>query len=150
MRQLYRGVFGGEVENFKGFDAIPEGIYDCIIERAELKTSKAGKKYVSYSFKVVSPESKGRLIFDGLYWSSEGAVNVAKGKLASMGLTKEDRQVIDESNMVQAIMKVKEGKQYKVKVGVVDDESYGPKNVVKSFSIGNTDPFSKPTVNPFK
>lgn len=149
MRMLYTGIFGGEVEN-KGFEAIPEGTYDCIIERAEMKTSKAGKKYLSYSFKVVGPECKGRLIFDGLYWSSEGAINVAKGKMASMGISKEDRMIIDESNMVQAINAAKEGKQYKVKVGVVEDETYGPKNVVKSFSLGSSNPFSKPSANPFK
>ena len=134
------GIFGGKVEKSE-FAVLAAGTYTCIIERAEIKTGKPklgkpiGNKYLSYSFKVVEGEGKGRLIFDGMYWSSEGALNITRGRLGDIGISDADRDIIDETNIVSAINAAKEGKQYKVKVGVIEDETYGPKNTVKSFSI---------------
>lgn len=54
----------GEVdEEAAEFQPLPAGVYNCIVENAEYKTSSTGNLMIGWVFKVIDPEHEGRLFF---------------------------------------------------------------------------------------
>ena len=47
-----------------GFEPLPAGIYECIIEQTNFKKSKAGNPMIEWRFKVIDPEFEDRLLFN--------------------------------------------------------------------------------------
>jgi hypothetical protein len=50
-------------EDMPVFEALPPGVYNCIVENAEFSTSSKGNPMITWVFKVVDPEYVGRLLF---------------------------------------------------------------------------------------
>ena len=50
-------------ENSGGFEAMPKGDYECIVDDVEYGKSKAGSPMITWKFKVVSPEFANRVLF---------------------------------------------------------------------------------------
>ena len=47
------------------FDILPDGVYSCYIDKAEIKTSEnSGNKYINVMFKVFSGDKTGRVFFN--------------------------------------------------------------------------------------
>lgn len=67
------------VEEDKGFEVIPKGTYDAVVDELDFGDSKAGNPMVTVKYSIVSPEYENRVIFD--YW-------VLKGKGEDFGLGK--------------------------------------------------------------
>lgn len=67
------------VEEDKGFEIIPKGDYEAIVDEQEFGESKAGNPMVTTKYKIVAGEFENRVIFD--YW-------VLQGKGAEFGLAK--------------------------------------------------------------
>lgn len=54
------------------FKALPDGTYDCVVDRVEVRQTSAGDDMLSISYKVSDGKYAGRLIFENLnLWHSE-------------------------------------------------------------------------------
>jgi len=67
------------VEESKGFEVIPKGTYDAVVDELDFAESKAGNPMITVKYAIVSPEYEKRVIFD--YW-------VLSGKGGEFGLGK--------------------------------------------------------------
>lgn len=129
---MVAGIFDGPVEN--NYKPIPEGIYNGYISKLEMRTSKAGNAYLNLEFSF--PEINNRKQWDRLMWHNEACANVMKGKLESIGFTREERKQLDPDDaqcLISAVRAVSEGVQYEVKIGFDKDGN----NVIKYFSNPN-------------
>lgn len=50
-------------ETKTGFEALPAGVYDCIVENTEFGPSNNGNPMITWTFKVVDEQYKNRLLF---------------------------------------------------------------------------------------
>lgn len=124
---MVAGVFGGPVEN--SYKPIPEGVYTGYVTKLEIRTSKAGNDYLNLEFTL----ENNRKVWDRLMWHNEACINVMKGKLESLGFTREERHQLDPDQhqpLIAAVNFMTEGKVYEIKVGFDKDGN----NVVKYFS----------------
>ena len=56
------------------FQPIPEGTYQCVIDRVEVRKTAAGDNMLSITNKITGPNHAGRLLFDNLnLWHSNSA-----------------------------------------------------------------------------
>jgi hypothetical protein len=67
------------VEESKGFEVIPKGTYDAIVDELEFGESKAGNPMITVKYSLTDPEFEKRVLFD--YW-------VLSGKGAEFGQAK--------------------------------------------------------------
>ncbi len=51
-------------EEGPGFEAMPPGVYNCIVENAEFGPSSKGNPMITWVFKVIDPQYEGRLLFN--------------------------------------------------------------------------------------
>jgi hypothetical protein len=58
------------VEENKGFEIIPKGTYDAIVDELDFGESKAGNPMVTVKYSLTGPEYENRVLFD--YWVLEG------------------------------------------------------------------------------
>lgn len=68
-----------DVQEDSGFELLPKGNYNCIVDSLEFTESSSGNPMIAAQFKVVDGEYEGRVLFD--YW-------VLGGKGAEFGLGK--------------------------------------------------------------
>lgn len=67
------------VEDVKGFEVMPKGTYDAVVDELDFGESKKGNPMITIKYAITSPEYENRVIFD--YW-------VLSGKGAEFGLAK--------------------------------------------------------------
>ena len=84
------GEIGGDLDNFTldlegvdensgGFEALPAGIYDCIVEETEFGASSKGNPMITWKFKVIDEAYKNRLFFYHTVLNTEiGIANLKK------------------------------------------------------------------------
>lgn len=53
----------GVSEEMPEFEALPPGVYDCIVENAEFKVSQSGNPMIAWQFRCIDPEYENRLLF---------------------------------------------------------------------------------------
>lgn len=127
------GIFEGDIEKGE-YELIKEGEYEAIISDVVCETSKAGNDYIKLAFRLAS----NRLVFDNIVWSTEKALNVAKGKLEALGFTRDERKELpDDGGALQVAIfdKVKDNK-YMINVGIKEAEGeYKAKNIVKGIKV---------------
>lgn len=70
----------GVEENAGGFEVLPKGKYDAVVDELEFGESKAGNPMITVKYAITTPEYENRIIFD--YWVLGG------GKAAEFGLAK--------------------------------------------------------------
>lgn len=117
-------------------EPVPAGVYQVVIDGAELKTTKAGTgQYINLKLKIQGGQFSNRVFFDIINISnpSEVAQNIGlatlKKIMKSMGLD-------SVQNTDQLI-----GGHLTVKVDIERSEQYGDKNKVKDYqSIGGSAP----------
>ena len=51
-------------EDGPAFEALPPGIYNCVVENTEFAPSKKNNPMITWVFKVVDPEFENRLLFN--------------------------------------------------------------------------------------
>lgn len=54
----------GVSEEMPVLEALPPGVYDCIVENTEFGPSSKGNPMITWVFKVVDPQYDGRLLFN--------------------------------------------------------------------------------------
>lgn len=59
-----------QVEEQKGFELIPKGKYEAIVDEIEFSESKAGNPMITAKFKIVEGEFESRILYD--YWVLSG------------------------------------------------------------------------------
>jgi hypothetical protein len=62
------------------YEAIPAGIYNCIVENTEFGPSSKGNPMISWTFKVIDPQYEGRFLFYHTVLNSEAG----KGRLKKL------------------------------------------------------------------
>lgn len=67
------------VEDVKGFEVMPKGTYEAVVDELNFGDSKAGNPMITVKYIVTSPEYENRVLFD--YW-------VLSGKGGEFGLAK--------------------------------------------------------------
>lgn len=68
------------VEENKGFEVIPKGTYDAVVDELDFGESKAGNPMITIKYALTSPEYENRVIFD--YWVLQGnGAEFGQGKL---------------------------------------------------------------------
>jgi len=65
-------------EDMPAFEALPPGIYDCIVENTEFTTSSKGNPMITWVFKVVDPQYVGRLLFNHTVLNNETGLSRLK------------------------------------------------------------------------
>ena len=58
------------VEENKGFEVIPKGTYDAVVDELDFGDSKAGNPMVTIKYSITTPEYENRVIYD--YWVLSG------------------------------------------------------------------------------
>lgn len=90
--------FSDLVKEFSGgFEPLPNGEYDVVVDSAESVLSKNGKNMIKVRFKVEGGPSNGRTVFWNAVWSptredgtaNEGALKAWFGNMAAFGMKTE-------------------------------------------------------------
>lgn len=68
-------------EDGPGFEALPPGIYNCIIENTEYTMSSNNNPMITWVFKVVDAEGEGRLLFNHTVLNNEVGISRLKRTL---------------------------------------------------------------------
>lgn len=66
------------------YPLIPEGRYNLLIERGELKETKNGHLMISFRFQIVDGEQMGRILFDNLLVGHPNCADFAQRKLGQI------------------------------------------------------------------
>ena len=127
------GIFDGEVEN--NYKPLPEAIYPGKVTNLEVRTSKNNNTYLNIEFTL----DNNRKVWDRLIWHNEACVNVTKGKLESLGFTREERKELSPESIPSAVKSMTADRKYDIKVGIDKDDS--DRNVVKYYSVLEDTPF---------
>ena len=120
-----------EVSN-TSFDPIPKGWYEAELVKSELKTTKAKDgKYLAFTFKVISGDHEGRLVFTNLNIvnKNEMAVKIAQSDLKAICLAvgrDEDEELEDTIDLHDVAIAIK--------VTVTEETAAWPaKNEIKGY-----------------
>lgn len=97
-----------EVED--SFEALPEGLYECVVEDAQVRESKSSDNpYISFEMKILDEEFEDRRIWIGASLSPKALWGL-KGVLVSLGAIDED-DAVDLEWDEEVDMTPKEGPQ---------------------------------------
>ena len=117
-------------------EPVPAGVYQALIDGAELKTTKAGTgQYISLRLKIQGGQYNNRVFFDiiNINNPNETAQNIG---LATLKKIMSAMQLMTVQNTDQLI-----GGTLVVKVAIERSEQYGDKNKVKDYqSVGGSAP----------
>lgn len=92
------------------FEAIPEGLYECIVEDAQVRESKSSDNpYISFEMKILDEEFEDRRIWIGASLSKKALWGL-KGILVALGAIEED-DVLDLEWDEEVDMTPREGPQ---------------------------------------
>lgn len=87
---------GDDVDDNKGFEVIPEGEYNVLIHKVELKTNKNKDEYWSMYLVVISGEYKEAGFYDNITWSSNKKARIrAKQFLKCFGVYQDGKSEYD-------------------------------------------------------
>jgi len=115
------------VEDSTGFDLIPAGTYNIIVDTAEETTSKSGSRMLKLKFKISEGEYRGRVLFENLVLEgNETAVKISMQKIKSI-LKLNNKSVVlnDLADML--------GLEVGAVVKIQQSEQYGDKNVISYY-----------------
>lgn len=71
----------GVDEEMPGFEALPPGTYDCVVENTEFAPSSKGNPMITWVFKVIDPQYDGRLLFYHTVLNSDAGLSRLKRTL---------------------------------------------------------------------
>jgi hypothetical protein len=115
-------------EQQNNYDPIPEGWYDVVISKAEVKPTKDSTgQYISIRYDVTGPTHQGRVVFSivNIKNKSPEAENIGRQQLGSImraiGLTRVD----DTDQLI--------GGRLQAKVTIRKQEGYEPTNDVRGY-----------------
>lgn len=110
-----------------GFDPIPAGTYDALVQRAELKDTSTGGKMISLQFQVRGPSHADRVVFGNINIRNANpkAEEIGRQQLGSLARAIGLAKVSDTAQL--------ENQLVSIKVAVKNDPTYGPRNEVKGF-----------------
>ncbi len=77
---------GAPVED-SGFEPLPDGKYQVLVERVELLRSKAGNPMLKWTLRVLGPQCQGRLLWRNNVIASAENLKWLKSDLHTCGLT---------------------------------------------------------------
>lgn len=120
---------------------LPDGWYTVVITNSEWKTGKNnGPQYLELTCEVVDGDHKGRLLWDrlNLQHASDKAREYANRALSSIARAVNVLHVTDTVQL--------HGIPFDVKVTVVQDEGYEPKNEVKNYRAAGAPPAAAPAM----
>lgn len=139
------GFDASTVEPSSDFAPIPKGDYPVCVVASEMKTSKAGDKYLALTAQVLRGEFQNRRIFVNLnlFSSNETAKQMSKALLSSLCravgiMTPSDSSELHDKPCIAALT-VREGKG-----------DYGPSNSVTAFKPLNAGPVAAATTTGVK
>jgi hypothetical protein len=128
-------IYGGEFDTDRpdaatGFDALPAGWYPVEIEKAEIKTTKAGTgKYLHLEMTVLGSEQGfgGRKLFPNINLMNPNpkAVEIGQRELAALGQACGLGAITDSDELL--------GHQIEARVKVEQQEGYGDGNRVTAY-----------------
>lgn len=116
--------FSEVVDKKKDYSLIPEGIYNIEVKKVELKTSKAGNKYLNWGVEITDGEYVGRWVW-GITTLKEDYLWVLKNYLEAIGISKQNINTDD-------IERLAPGKTARAKI--IQDE-YNDKKSNKVYTL---------------
>jgi Protein of unknown function (DUF669) len=132
-----------------GFDTLPPGQYSVQVEKAEMKTTKAGNgEYINCQFTILDGAGVGRKIFHTFNTKNpnEKAVQIGLGQLKSF-MTCAGKKDPNSLKSVEDLL----GLSALATVKIEKSEDYGDKNKITSFKPLSAKPIAASTAsaNPF-
>lgn len=127
-------------EQENSFDPIPEGWYDAIIAKAEVKPTKDGTgKYINVRYDVLGPTHQGRVVFSivNIRNKSAQAQSIGVQQLGSIMRAIGLNRVDDTDQLI--------GGTLQIKVTIRKQEGYEPTNDVRGFKA--TEGAAMPTIS---
>lgn len=92
-----------EVKNGEGFDPIPEGLYNVIVDKAELTTTKdSGNPMIKATLKVQDAPFKNRLVWDN-FVLTPNALWKLKSFLDAIGSKVAEGENVTEADILNAM-----------------------------------------------
>ena len=143
-------LFGGQSRNIndlpegQSFDLIPDGWYNAVIEKAELKDTKDYTgKYIDISYKITGPAQENRLVFGNvnIQSKSEKAEEIGLGQLRQIAAALGLASISDTEQLVNRPVSIKVG----IKKG---NEGYSDKNDVKAWKSLTGSPLPAANIQP--
>ena len=129
-----------EDEGGGGFTPIPAGWYVGRITESELKQNKKGNgSYLQFVIELDSPEVRNRLLWARHTWehqTSPVAVEIGHREVANLCNALGRPQIADTQEL--------HGTQFRVKVSLKDDPTYGPTNDVVGYKAVGSAPKAAP------
>lgn len=135
------GMFDGEVE--KTYTILKPGVYQGKVTNLELRTaSSSGNDFLNIEFTINGTTKR---VWDKLFWHNEKCVKVTKGKLESLGFSREERKKITNEQVLQdAVNYMVDGKVYDIHVGIGKDQNGEDQNVVKYVTLNEEETGDNP------
>lgn len=115
-------------EQENNYDPVPEGWYDVVISKADVKATKDGTgQYISICYDITGPTHQGRKVFGivNIRNKSAQAQNIGVQQLGSIMRSIGIARVDDTDQLI--------GGQLQIKVTIRKQEGYDPSNDVRGF-----------------
>lgn len=115
------------LQSTNNYDALPAGLYEATIAKAEIETAKSGGKYFDIRYNITGPSHIGRVVFGMITFTNANpkAEEVGRQQLGELiraiGLDK----LADTDQLI--------GGQLIIKLDVEKSEQYGEQNRVRGF-----------------
>lgn len=129
-----------------GFDAIPKGNYNVVVQEAEKQISRnTNKDMIKVRVQVIDGPHANRVLFSYIVFSPESpkAMRMTLNKLAAFGVTREFIATIRPS--VGQIADLLEGRKAVAVVGIQKGGDYDGSNEIKSFKVLEGEAQAAPT-----
>lgn len=100
MAKLNLSIKNVEV-NKQDYSAIPDGKYNVVVAKADVKESKAGGHYLNVGYQIVDGDFKGRIIFDivNIAHSNPEVVRIGMERLATIAwATGHEKDSVDDTD----------------------------------------------------
>ena len=115
-------------ESENSYDPIPEGWYEAVINKAELKKTKDGTgTYINVRYDIVGPTHQGRVVFSIITVKNKSAIaqNIGLQNLKQLMRAIGIKRVDDTDQLI--------GGRLSIKVVVRTQEGYEPSNDVRGY-----------------
>ena len=93
----YEAIFAAapEPESKAADSPVPDGDYQVVVERVEIKEARSGNKYLNWGLKILGPVQKGRYLWHRNMFASASNLRFLKNDLSICGVVLERLGTLD-------------------------------------------------------
>lgn len=122
-----------DLSKVKAQEPVPDDWYECRVESAEERKSKAGFDKISMGYKILSGPFANRMVFDDLSFAPN-ALPITKQKLVGLGFSDDFEGEIDAEELVGIVCRVHVSIEVSTQLDPETGAPYPDRNRIKKIS----------------